>query len=235
MATVTLNKRAVLELKSSMKSLSGPLHSRFSAKLAQGLFQRIHKAFIIKSKGNADDQGLQWKPLKRSTIAARKIRGRGSLAFSRRGRTGRGLLTPFQNQKWKGIFSSNLTRLSQHMSIQAASAQAASIAWGFLKRDGAETRLSKYGDRKVPILIDTHRLEKSLRPGRLLSGSYSPPQDQVFKPSKNSMEIGTSVPYAKKLHKVRKFWPADISPWFRSAVRDALEDSAKALARGKRK
>lgn len=218
-----LSKSEAITLRKNFKNSNSNIRSAFVASLTFNLFKKIHTAFVLKSKGGTDDQGLRWKPLKRSTIASRPIRGRGTLALSRRSRKGRGLLTKSQQIRWNGIYSSNLTRLAQFMPIQAASAKAAMLAWGILKKEGAETRIDKLGSRKVDILVDSGKLKNSLKPGRLVADEYIPTANQIYKKSNYSLTIGTSVEYAKRVHKIRKFWPSNVSPWVRDASKDAIK------------
>ena len=222
---VVYSTKTKTEAKKSVEKILGSsfVWERFVTVLGHSLLTKIHKGFIAKSEGGSDSLGNSWKSLKQSTIAGRPIQGRDSLSLSIRGRQGRGLLTKTQDTQWKGIFASNFGRLVQFMPPPAASSKAASIAWGILKSKGAETRKETLGSRKVPILIDTGRLEKSLRPGKLSSKSYRPPsKDQIFKTTKNSLVLGTSVSYAADQHKTRRLWPKDIGPWVEEAISEAI-------------
>ena len=222
---IVYSTKTKAEAKNSIRKVIGSssVWERFITVLGHSLLTKIHKGFMDKSEGGSDSLGNSWKALKQSTIAGRPIRGKESVSFSRRGRRGKGILTKRQDAQWKGIFSSHFGRLVQFMPPSAASSKAASIAWGILKSQGAETRKETLGSRKVPILIDTGKLEKSLRPGRLSSRSYRPSSSsQIFKVTKNSLTIGTSIPYAEDQHKTRKLWPKDIGPWIEEAISEAV-------------
>ena len=98
MTQQTINIRqpgSIRSLKKEIRNLSAVLvgslrkHAKirntFYSYLVYHLFEKIHKAFLIKSDGGTDDVGQSWKPLKRETIAAR----------------------PMQKGEWKQYLSNN--------------------------------------------------------------------------------------------------------------------------------
>jgi len=194
--------------------------------LVHYLFTQIHKAFLVKSKGGRDEFGNQWKPLARSTIAQRPIRPgeRKALGIQGLGRGGRGLLTAAQNRQWKAIFASNFKRLSSRVGEAQAKQIAAKLAWAILKSRGAKTKLEVLGGRKVPILIVSHDLERSLKPGHVSREHYDPSPNQVFSLQKDRITIGTEVEYASRQHKHRRLWPTakQMLPWVRDGIRKGI-------------
>lgn len=225
------------EIRSLPAYLSGRLPDRhrlghaFASAFAHGLYTRIHAAFMQKSTGGSDSTGERWKPLARSTIAARPLTlgERRSLAIGKPG--GKGLLSASQLSLWKGIFRSNFLKLAPRIGDAQAKVQAAKIAWGVLKAQGTMTRIGTLGARKVPILINTGRLETSLQPGKLSGTEYSPPDEQVFVVQQGSVTLGSTVPYAKYVHAKRRLWPpvSKMSPWITAAAKEATENVVRNL------
>lgn len=174
-------------------------------------FQRIHDEFMVKSRGGTDSAGIKWKPLSRKTVAYRPI-GRGDATgygFRNYSNT-RGLLTPAEDKRWSAIYAYQIRR-------GRTKQDAAKIAWGIVKQAGAKTRIALLGDRPVSLLVLTHRLEMSLRPGTVASGRYIPRADQYFEIENNRLVVGTTVPYADKLSEIRPIMPNDITAWIRDA------------------
>tara|TARA_Y100000310_G_scaffold338613_1_gene428720 strand:- start:1098 stop:1826 length:729 start_codon:yes stop_codon:yes gene_type:complete len=200
------------------------------------LYKEIGKAYLIKSGGGSDEMGGKWKPLSKNTIASRPIvsfpHGKLSSVIGRRKeKTTRGLLTPSQDTLWKGIFASNMKRLAPIMGLSAAKAQAAKTAWAILKSKGANTKLAMLGGRKVPIMIRSGRLYKSLKEGKLSGTNYSPSSpDQIFGIERQGrVKLGTEVPYAEKQAEARPLWPKDLSVWISRATEKANEALAHKL------
>lgn len=189
------------------------------------LFERIHKDFITKSKGGTDSLGIKWKPLSPRTIASRPITV-GDRRQYRLGSTseGRGLLTPNEDIRWRGVYISALRR-------GATKAEAAKMAWGVLKKNGARTKINVLGNRSVPIMIVTRRLEKALRPGKVSGNRYIPPPNQIVNvDSSGQVTIQITIPYAEELNQVRQIAPNDLTPLLAEASKKATQH----LKRGKR-
>ena len=185
------------------------LRQVYLAHYVKEMFTQIHNAFLQKSSGGTDNLGGKWKPLTRETIAHRPIRpaDRKNLRLGTTKRT-RGLLTKKQDKLWRAIFWSHFVRLQPTQGRGPAMASAAQIAWGVLKSKGAKTKLAVLGGRRVPILIETGRLEKSLHPGRTTGGIYNKVNaDQIFRVRKGEISLGTQVPYSDDVHEVRPLWP----------------------------
>lgn len=85
------------------------------------------------------------------------------------------------------------------------------------RKKGTKKELLK--DRYPPINIDTKRLIKSLKPGKVVNGEYIPsgPDQRVIITLK-TIRVMTKVPYASDVQSVRPFFPIDMTPWLREAV-----------------
>jgi hypothetical protein len=193
----------------------------------------IRDAFDRKSNHEAGDDGIQWAELSPETIARRRL-GPGDKQMLK----GEGIhpthgLRPFlseaQDRRWRIIFASRKSWLQgmHGMSDEAASAQAAQIAWATLKREGAKTKLDVLGSRWVQILKDTGRLAASLSPGIEDPGSFPldgqapPPEavrnskaaDRILRTDEPGVVVvGTAVEYASRCHAKRPLWPANGLP-----------------------
>lgn len=196
------------------------------------LLSKIQQAFVVKSRGGTGEDGIKWKPLKRETIAQRRI-GKGDLAgigikgTKAKGRV-RGLLTPDQDRRWRQIFASRLAAFRENMDEKSAAAAAARIAWAVLKREGAVTKLALLGNRQVDILRDTGELFRSLNPG--VEDRPSGADGQVFQVPPGRVIVGSNK---KTWHHAgipgklpaRPLWPPDgkLPPPWTVAVCKAIE------------
>lgn len=211
---------------------SDRLRRTFVAAYAHSMFTNIHRAFLVKSRGGTDETGTTWKPLKPETIAARRLSGPSRFAFA--ARRGRGLLTAAQDRRWRGIFASAMTRFeAEGFAPAEARAMAGQLAWAILKKQGAQTRLAVLSRRRVPILIDRGRLERSLRPGAVSGFVYRKPKEQIVEDRGQTVVLGTSVPYAARQHRTRRLWPTvrRMRDWTRQAISDGALAVARQLAR----
>lgn len=198
---------------------------------AVALLSKIQQSFIVKSRGGTDETG-SWPPLKRSTIARRRIAPGDLLAIGVKGskipknRT-RGLLTPGENIKWKQIFGSRLAQLrARGMDEGAAMARAAQIAWTILKAGGTKTKLEVLGGRQVDVGRDTNAMFRSLTPG------LEADPDQICEVGPGTITVGSNVPHAAHFHARRRLWPEDGLPesW-NSAIAGAIgRGMVKAIA-----
>lgn len=167
----------------------------------------IQRDFITKSRGGIGEDGIQWEPLKPSTIAARRL-GKGelkSLGFG--GRRHRGLLTASQDALWKKTFAQTKAYLMAKfgMEEQAAAGIASGKAWNVVKKAGAKTKLEVLGTRKVDILVDTGELRRSFSPG--IDNRPSHAEGQVFRTPPGEVVVGTNKkPWH---HNKRPFWRHD--------------------------
>jgi hypothetical protein len=214
------------------------------------LFNSIHKAYLKKSKGQADELGETWPDLSPYTKAYKKSR-RGKLTKKqqRHARSATpGLLTPTQYKEWKKNFFIQLSRLKRHHNdpgpgrMQDLKAAAAQYAWTVAKREGAETLLGVLGNQKYPIMVETGKLLRSLTPGKINTNKTYHPFNrwQVVKIKKGEAEIGTKIPYATvaegRGHYYRPLWSGKIDIFLERAIeagRDAIaieiENTAKVI------
>lgn len=192
----------------------------FYAAFAESLFESIHDGFMEKSASRQDELGIKWKPLARSTIAARPLRKGEKKALGIGGKRKRGLLTPREDKLWKGIFRSRFIQLAPRIGESAAKIEAGKLAWGILKKRGAQTKLDVLGNRQVPIGIVTGELEKSLRASKARGPSYRPRKNQIFRSVRGGIEMGTAVRHANFFHEDRQLWPdgALLELWQNRAV-----------------
>lgn len=209
------------------------IRDAFWAAFTREWFILLHKSFSRKSDGQSDEFGQLWKPLAKSTIAQRKVGRAEKKAAGIKGKRTRGLLTPSQDKQWKGIFASTFRKLAPRIGEAAAKAEAGKLAWAIMKSRGAQTKLEVFGNRKVPIGIDTGEMEKSLKPGSVQGTRYRPPKGQVARMEGSRMVLGTNVEHAPRFHKVRRLWPNvnRLSIWSTRAVDAGTRAVAERLAR----
>jgi hypothetical protein len=192
----------------------------------------VASAFITKSRGGIGEDGIQWLPLQRATIAQRRTTAQERRSLSISGQRQRGLLTPAQNKKWKQIFGTRLARFRlMGMGEAEAKAGAARIAWAILKSEGAQTKLQVLGSRKVDIGRDTSRMFRSLSPG--VEDRPSGQTEQVFQVAPGSVIVGSNVPYFVPFHRRRPVWPLDGSlpdPWADAILRSMSTGVVRAVA-----
>lgn len=184
---------------------------RYEALLLYHLFSIIHANFLIKSAGGADSLGNRWKPLADNTrIYKQFFPGEKRKAGIRTYSGGIGILTPSLSALWKGVYKNLLSR-------GKSPAVAARLAWGIVKARGGKTKKETLANRKVPILITTSRLEKSLRPGKVVRNKYIPVPLQIAEINNGVVKVGTKVPYAADVAEERPPIPMNIDPWIREA------------------
>ena len=199
----------------------------------------VAEAFVEKSAGGVGSDGIQWAPLKKATIAARRVgpedaasmkslgitkrqfgygaRRQGAGDLDKRGRLMRGFLTDAENKRWKMIFATRkMSMMARHgMSEEAAAGRAAQIAWATLKAEGAKTKLEVLGNRHVMIGRDSGRLLASLSFGVVdpmshpLTAEPEIGEETILREEPGAVIVGTSVQYAGKFHASRPLWPLD--------------------------
>lgn len=195
---------------------------RLQLRVGVTLLSLIQQAFIVKSRGGVGSDGIQWKPLKRETIAQRRITPGEKKAAGIKGKRVRGLLTPSQDKRWRQLFASRKARLVlRGMGEGAAMAEAAKFAWAMLKKEGAKTKLEVFGGRQVDIMRDTSRLFRSLTPG--VEDRPSGAEDQVFETPTGAVIVGTNVEYAGRQHKMRPLWPEKIPAEWWAVIMESLK------------
>jgi len=241
MKTIRLrtSKRALYEsLRRLPKELAGKrtesdMNKVFLNHLAHNLFLKVQESFDDKSEGKADEFGKRWKPLPPSTIAARPISNEEyRQTATRQGE--RGILTVFENKIWKGVFWNTYKRLRVELDEPRAKAAAGQTAWAVVKALGGKTKLAVFGRRRVKILRNTDRLYHSLTAGTLSGNRYYPPKEQVFELEQGELTLGTKVPYAGHVSRLRPVLPtaADVSRagWLKEAIRASLKGVTSTLA-----
>lgn len=195
--------------------------SAAKTELARGVFYAvgfaalsdIHADFVRKARGGVGEDGGRWPRLSPKTLAYSRRFGPGEKAALKRGaglgRANRlapggkdGLLTAAQLKRWRKIYAGTLARLAMSKPLGEAKAIAAGHAWNVLKSEGAQTKLSVFGDRPHEPLRDTGILLNSLSPGQLVGTQYNKPgseggEYQVFDSLQNGIIVGTNVPYAR--------------------------------------
>lgn len=187
----------------------------FYYRIANVVLSNIQRDFVTKSRGGVGRDGIKWKPLDPKTIAARAV-AKGELkALGFGGQRTRGLLTPDQDRRWKSIFASVLKRLqfAGKLSLVAAKAEAAKIAWATVKREGAKTKLQVLGSRIVDILRDEGLLLRSFTPG-VETQPGSGAEGQIVRTVPRAVIVGSNQ---KPWHHhgvpgrlpARPFWPED--------------------------
>jgi len=187
----------------------------FSAALIRGIFDQWHVSFMQKTDGEADDDGEVWKPLAEETIQ-RKVRGLESGKL--KGQTDR--LTE-RSRTLTERFTAELVR----QGVDAASARQRAAAWAWR---AAQFRPAD----RVPIGIETHRLEESLQPGTAAGNNYGRSSPfQVAERTAHEIVIGTEVEndkgrrYAHWFHKMRPiFTDPQMLRWVKRAAVAALRD-----------
>lgn len=216
-------------------------------RVANALLTEVELAFIEKSRGGTGSDGIKWPPLKRSTIAQRRI-GAGDLAAIGIKGAGqpksrvRGLLTKDQDKLWRRVFATTAARLMAKFGMDERSAKirAAQAAWAAVKAIGAKTKLEVLGGRQVDILRDTGELLASFSPGVDEQPSGAP--GQIVRIGPATITVGTN----KKAwhHNTRKpwrraFWPDNELPeaWWNTmklaAARGISEAVVKLIQVGK--
>lgn len=228
------------------------LHKIYWGAVAHRLFLRISQAYLRKSKLQTDDLGEEWEDLAPVTKAYKRQPKEGEAPSNLRRRSKNkstiGILTPSQDKLWRLIFGQVFHAAMQKTGGDADESRkiAGQVAWAKLKKLGAKTKLKEFGERKVPVMIDTGRLYYSLLPGKFdpQSGYKKYNKDQVFKATKKSVLVGTKVPYSivaqgggKSKIPLRLLWAEDIDKWLLDAVeygRDVLAKRISHIARTKR-
>ncbi|MBX9682121.1 MAG: hypothetical protein K2X38_25465 [Gemmataceae bacterium] len=169
---------------------------------------RIKDAFVVKARGGTDESGLQWPPLKSSTIAYSRRHPGVPPSKKRAPFRPSWMLTEKQRKRW----------------WQLNALGGAAFAWRVLKSEGAKTLIGEYGNTPVEILRDTGLLLNSLTPGL---GS----PEQVFDAEATSVVVGTNRKWAGCHHRgipgrlpQRRLWP-EPSQWPESWWADILGEA----------
>lgn len=85
------------------------------------------------------------------------------------------------------------------------------------------TKKEALANRQPLILILTRRLERSLKPGKVVGDKYLPNSEQIARINGTKVSVGTKVPYAGEVSKVRPAIPYNIDPWITEASKKAIQ------------
>lgn len=211
------------QLSGRASDTTGAVHD---LKIAMGMqaLTLVKLAFIEKSRGGSDAAGITWKPLAPETIAYG--RRHPNYQPKPRGARPRGLLSAAQDARWRKVYAQALAGFARKGAVSRdTQGHAAAWAWLVLKSEGAQTVIEKFGSTQVEIGRDTGRLFNSLSPG--IVGN----PDQVLRPERGAVAVGTNVQYAEHFHKRRPLWPED-DQWpkeWTDAITDTLTEGVRQL------
>jgi hypothetical protein len=187
-----------------------------------------HEQFMLKSGGQKDRYGIKWRDLKPETKAYKKPSLREGLQLP--GPKYRPTLSPEQDAAWRAVFKETLRWVDWGYIVDTGSGprkatkeelnKSGSTAWEYSKAMGATTLLQLLGHKKVPLMIETGRLEKALRPGSRNGARYTPPNsDQVVVKRGFMYGVQINIPYAAPANARRRIVPKDMS----KLIKDAWE------------
>jgi len=86
-------------------------------------------------------------------------------------------------------------------------------------------------NRNVPINIDTGKLVKSLKPGRVVDGKYIPVTNQKVEANSRGIKIELKLPYADDVQRERPYVPLDLTEWMSYAYVYAKIRTMRELAK----
>jgi hypothetical protein len=208
-------------------------HNLFWGAFAHSLFTSIYTAFKEKSDHGIDNLGEVWADLTPEYKAYKIPMGAETPTKYRRRNNLKtiGLLSSREQKRWSKEFGKVYHRTKKKLGEKEAKALAGAVAWKILKEMGAPTKIELLGNRKLPIHMRTKRLYNSLKPGRYGKrlGYAKSNDDQVFKQTAKTLQLGTKVPYAKHVDSLRPLWSYDIDPWIDKALNDAIRVLSKEL------
>lgn len=162
----------------------------------RGAQRTIGAAFVVKSRGSADETGLRWPALSPVTVAKRlrKMHPTGDRLRPS------SALSPAQRELWWNFYRSALAKYKDK-------AHAARVAWSQVKRRGGYGHYDKRGVGTVPILVDTEALLASFQ-----GGEY-----EVFRVVPSTVTLGTDRVGALAHHRgtaklpQRRLWPRPVN------------------------
>ena len=218
----------------------------FFAYLVHSLFEQVYDAYVVKTTLASDDIGISWPDISEYTKAYKKpsIRKKFlSAAQKRRLKdSSKGLLSKKETKEWRKIYATTLFKLGgREENVTSEDEQtAAQVAWDKIKQSGGQTLIGELGKVNVPVMVETTRLMKSLKPGKVrvrasssrgFFGKYKKSnKDQIAVLRKGYIEIGTAVEYADDAAKMREFLPDPIpDKWYNEAEKEALEKVYEAI------
>jgi hypothetical protein len=199
---------------SGHSTLAASPQRQLQIRLGLAALDRIRLAFVKKARGETDEAGGRWAPLKPETIAYSRRHPGVPPKKTRAKYAPSWMLTKKQRERWWSLYGSFVARYG---SSPDGKSHAAAVAWIISKEEGATTLLKTYGGEKVEILRDTGILLNSLSPR--VPPEAAPPTAprqplQVFRLLKGVVEVGTRRKYAGTHHRgipgrlpQRRLWP----------------------------
>ena len=210
-------------------------------RLGMTALTRIRDAFVVKSKGGADDCGLSWPKLSPKTIAYSRRHPGVPQSKERAGFAPSWMLTDKQRKRWWALYRSFLGGAPEGKDFHKyrptggtyhTHANAAREAWRILKSEGAKTLMSTYGNEPVLILRSIGLLLNSLSPG---TDGDEKVENQVFRIGSGEVIVGTNREWAATHHEgipgrlpQRRLWPAP-SQWTQAWWDDIAEQGKQGL------
>lgn len=176
--------------------------------IGNSILERIHTAFIQKSKGTTGDDGITWKPLSPITLRRRAKKKSGTPD----------LKDTVEYEQWRKVFVSTKYKLiARGLSSDKAEVEAAKAAWADLKSSGYYK--NEHNDPSAfQILVENGDLIDSLKPS---SDDVTPPQNPqtIFDVRPGKISVGTKEkPFH---HKTRPFWPESLPDhWMQEVLHD---------------
>lgn len=228
------------KLVSGKRGIPGSAGDEIRAILLYHLVRIIHREFLVKSAGRVDRYGGSWEGIKPETKAYSKPSLRKGLDLP--GPKYRPTLSPEQDMVWREMFKEVLNwvdynyLVSRGGEVRTATKdekiQAGKHAWVAAKDAGAVTLLELLGSKQVPILIETGRLERSLRPGTRIGKVYTPPnKDQIPIQRGFAYGITLKVPYADAVNSKRHLVPRNTSALLRDVWEEARPEIESVIAK----
>lgn len=212
---------AALVLATKGGSDTSGLLQPFQLRLGYGLLSCFYQAYLIKAKGGTDEMGIRWDPLKRETIAYKRLHP-GLNAKRKKaaaeGRPGRPLLSEQQDTLWRKTYAQFYAKY-EAAGEGDASGHAAAIAWIITKAAGGKTIIGEYGDTPVEIGRDTGRALNSM--AAAIRSSSSNEDTEVRAPA-GMVEVAIKRPGMVHFHKRRPLW--DSSRPLPQSYREVLDD-----------
>lgn len=216
MATTNLNSTVSrTELRKAIELIPKGIHGKgvtaqsILDSCGKVLLSHIRTAFLTKSKGGTDLAGDRWAPLKATTIAYSRSQSSRSRAEKKRNTRPSQILNSKQQNRWWELYRQGL---AIHKGDKAS---AAKRAWFILKREGADTLINKYGNRKVDILYNTGKLFNSIE-------SSVDSQGNIIISSDHPLAKVHHNGSAKKGIPKRRLWP-NVTKWPNSWWKDILK------------
>ncbi len=162
-------------------------------RLGVALLSLIQQDFIRKARGERGQDGIQWKPLAPSTIAARRLGPADRKAITLKARGKAGGLTPAEKRKIEADIRKRAPLLQVKFGLGEGQAHglAKAQAEAAARRSGKVASIfSVLSARSVEILRDTGELFRSFSPG--VEDVPSGADGQIFETPTGKVIVGTN-------------------------------------------